>query len=181
MGLSGILFNPQGRISPSEFWRGAIILIGASIVFGVVSAYSSIAVSSILTLASFLMIYPMICVYGKRFHDNGRTAWLVIVVFLVGGVIYLVSSSVLLPIMAPEVAAFQEELAEQAANGEIGFADIMERSREMSTDGPVLMLGIVVTLITSLLPAFFVARLESDPDENEHGMPTSGAAADTFS
>ncbi len=177
MGLSGILFNPQGRISPSEFWRGLIVLIGISIVITVVSAYSPLAVASILGIVSILLVYPIICVYGKRFHDNGRTAWLVLAVLVVYVIISMILSTVLTPILAPEFAAFQAELQEQIANGEVGFAEAMELGQAQA--GNTLVLTIVVTLIASLLTGFFVARLESDPDENEHGMPTSGAATDT--
>ena len=179
MGLSGILFNPQGRISPAEFWRGLIVLIGISIVLSVISVYSPVAVASILSVVSLLLVYPIICVYGKRFHDNGRTAWLVLAVLVVYIIISMILTAVLTPILASEFAAFQTELQEQIASGEVGFVEAMELAQAQA--GSTLVLTIVVTLIASLLTGFFVARLSSDPDENEHGMPTGGETADTFS
>ena len=180
MGLSGILFNPQGRISPAEFWRGLIVLIGVSILITAIGAYAPLVVASILGIASVLMIYPLICVYGKRFHDTGRTAWLVIVVFIAYMVISMILSAVLTPILAPEFAAFQAELQEQIASGEVGFVEGMELAQEQSSGAPVLVMTIVTTLVASLLTGFVVARLASDPDENEHGMPPGGVAGGTF-
>ena len=178
MGLSGILFNPQGRISPAEFWRGLIVLIGISIVITVVSAYSPLVLALTLGIVSILLIYPIICVYGKRFHDTGQTAWLVLAVLVLYFGITMALSYVLAPILAPEVEAFQTEFDEKVASG-VGFAEMMELVQAQARI--TLVLNIIVTLIASLLTGFFVARLESDPDENEHGMPTSGAATDTFS
>ncbi len=179
MGISGILFNPKGRISQAEFWRGLIILVGLSIVLTVISVYSPVTIASIVGFVSLLLIYPIICVYGKRLHDNGRTAWLVLVVLLVYVVISLILTSVLTPVLAPEFAAFQADLQEKIQNGEVGFVEAMELGQEQASG--TLVLSIVVTLVASLTTGFFVARLESDPDENEHGLPTSGAASDPFS
>lgn len=179
MGLGGILFNPQGRISPAEFWRGLIVLIGASILVSVVSAYAPLVVASVLGIVSIVLIYPLICVYGKRFHDNGRTAWLVIAVFVAYFVISMILTALLTPILAPEFAAFQAELQEQIANGEVGFVEGMELAQAQS-GGPTLILGIVTTLIASLLTGLIVARLASDPDENEHGLPPSGVVTSAF-
>ena len=178
MGIAGILFNPQGRISQAEFWRGLILLIGLSIVLTVISVYTPVPISSIVGVASALLIYPIICVYGKRLHDNGRTAWFVLVVLLVYVVISLILTSVLTPVLAPEFAAFQADLQEKIQNGEVGFVEAMELGQEQASS--TLVLSIVVTLVASLTTGFFVARLESDPDENEHGFPTGGAGAETF-
>jgi uncharacterized membrane protein YhaH (DUF805 family) len=178
MGLAGILFNPQGRISPAEFWRGLIILIAISVVLTVVSVYSPVAVASILGIASILLVYPIICVYGKRFHDNGRTAWLVLLVLLVYVVFSMILSAVLTPILAPEFAAFQADLQEKIVNGEVGFVEAMELGQAQASS--TLVLNIVVTVVASLVTGFFVARLSSDPDENEHGMPTSGSVESNF-
>lgn len=178
MGLSGILFNPQGRISPAEFWRGLIILIAISIVLTVASVYAPIAVASVLGIASILLVYPIICVYGKRFHDNGRTAWLVLLVLLVYIVLSMIISAALMPVLAPEFAAFQADLQEKMANGEIGFVEAMEMGQAQASS--TLVLNIVATVVASLATGFFVARLSSDPDENEHGMPTSGSVESNF-
>lgn len=171
MGLSGILFNPRGRITPAEFWRGLIVLIGLNVILSVASVYTPVAIASVLGIASLLLIYPLICVYGKRFHDNGRTAWLVLAV-LVGYVIVLtVLTMVLTPILAPDVAALQLELQEKLSAGEIGIVEMMEQAQAAS-GGSYLVMSIISSVAASLVTGFFVARLESDPDENEHGPAT---------
>ena len=179
MGLSGILFNPQGRIGPGEFWRGLIVLIGLSIVMSVVSVYAPMAIAGIVSFAGILLIYPLICVYGKRFHDNGRTAWLVLVVLIGYIAASVLLTMILTPIVAPNLEAAQMELSEKMVAGEIGFAELMAESQALS-GGPVLIMQILVTLVASLLAGFFVARLESDPDENEHGPPTIDSIDSAF-
>jgi len=178
MGLSGILFNPQGRISPAEFWRGLIVLIGVSIVATVLGTYGPSVLEMIFGLISILLFYPVLCVYGKRFHDAGRTAWLAVLV----GIGYLIFVSLfqafLVPMLAPEFAVFQRELTEQLENQEIGFVDYFVELGERSEE--IVVANIISTLVGALLAGFIVARLESDPDENEHGMPTSGSVEGTF-
>ena len=178
MGWSGILFNPQGRISSAEFWRGIVILVGVYLVSTVASAYASFGLSMILGFVPILIMYPLLCVYGKRFHDSGRTAWLSVLVFFGFWTLSIIANQILVPILAPEFMVFQTELSEKFANGEVDFMEMMEQLGARASD--VLVVSIISTMVAALIPAFLVGRLISDPDENEHGMPTGGSLDGTF-
>jgi uncharacterized membrane protein YhaH (DUF805 family) len=83
-----LFLNAEGRIGRKDFWIGVGILFICGIVFSYVPL-----MDSLWPLAS---IYFGVCVYGKRLHDIGQSAWLVLVpygimivtftlAFLVGG------------------------------------------------------------------------------------------------
>lgn len=85
MDLVYILFNPNGRIGRKSFWVGWAIIFVASLVLGWIPIIGM--------LISLLSIYVGICVYGKRLHDMGKTAWLygglliaMMLIGIVGGV-----------------------------------------------------------------------------------------------
>jgi uncharacterized membrane protein YhaH (DUF805 family) len=68
MDMQYVLLNPNGRIAPRDFWIGVLILIGGNIMAGVLPAVGG--------LLWLFLIYVGVCVYGKRLHDTGRSAWL---------------------------------------------------------------------------------------------------------
>jgi uncharacterized membrane protein YhaH (DUF805 family) len=63
-----LLFSPNGRIGRKSFWIGFAIATGASFVSEVIPV-----IGWLLGIVAFA---ASICVYGKRLHDLGRTAWL---------------------------------------------------------------------------------------------------------
>lgn len=72
MGVVDILFNPNGRIRASEFWRGVIILIGLGVITQVAALYGPPALAIASLLVQLVMIYMYVCVFGKRLHDSGK-------------------------------------------------------------------------------------------------------------
>lgn len=68
MDMQYVLLNPNGRIAQREFWIGVLVLIGGNILSGVLPAVGG--------LLWLFLIYVGVCVYGKRLHDTGRSAWL---------------------------------------------------------------------------------------------------------
>ncbi|MEM8615746.1 MAG: DUF805 domain-containing protein [Pseudomonadota bacterium] len=69
--MISLLLSPNGRIGRNRFWQGMVILTVISIL---VAAGSSM-LGTLVALLGYLLIYPYICVYGKRLHDIGTTAW----------------------------------------------------------------------------------------------------------
>ncbi|MAK65247.1 MAG: hypothetical protein CMF75_10995 [Maricaulis sp.] len=63
-----VLLNPHGRIAPREFWIGVLIIFCGNILSGLVPLLGG--------LVWLGLIWVGICVYGKRLHDAGRSAWL---------------------------------------------------------------------------------------------------------
>lgn len=82
-----IFFSLQGRLSRKPFWIGVAILFAVQFVSGFVFAM----VPAATFLISLVLIYPSLCLYGKRLHDFGQTAWIyggyLIASFMLGAVI----------------------------------------------------------------------------------------------
>lgn len=167
MGNIGVLFGVKGRIGPASFWRGAILLIGAGIVLNILSAY----VSWLFSFAGLLFIYPYVSVYGKRLHDNGRTAWLVLLVIAVTFAISYALGLIIQPMLGVDIATFEAEMNAAAEAGDL--AAVMALTQEASR--AQLLPTLITSLITSLIVAFGVAQLKSDPGANQFGPPEGGA------
>ncbi|MEL7128544.1 MAG: DUF805 domain-containing protein [Pseudomonadota bacterium] len=172
MGIAGILFNPNGRITPNQFWRGIIVLVGLQIIFQVLANYGPAALAGIISLLGVLIVYPYLCVYGKRLHDAGKSAWWFLL-FVLGYVILSIISLMLIP----GLSEFFEEAMTFATDGDQAALDALtvEFGRRVM---PQALAGMV--LINGLL-GFLVARLASDPGANEHGPPPgSDQLGETF-
>ena len=171
MGVVDILFNPTGRIRASEFWRGVIILIGLGVITQVAALYGPPALAIASLLVQLVMIYMYVCVFGKRLHDSGKTAWLSILFFIGIFVLSFIGKSVFFPFVEGYSELEAEMTAEITANGlnlEVMGA-YGERLAEL-TAWPNLILNVVAGLIGS----FFCARLWSDPYPNKYGDPVGG-------
>lgn len=75
MNIGNVLFSPNGRIGQQDYWVGILIIIVGNIVGGMIPF-----LGLIITLG---LIYVGVCVYGKRLHDIGKTAWIHGIVWLV--------------------------------------------------------------------------------------------------
>jgi len=70
--MGNLLFSPSGRIGPSAFMKGMIILavIGAVISL---TGLINFQISQILGFVSFLLVIPLFFLLIKRTHDAGRS------------------------------------------------------------------------------------------------------------
>lgn len=175
MSLMGILFSPNGRIQAGEFWRGLIILIGAGLVLSILSTFASGAIAGLAGLLGILLIYPYICVFGKRLHDSNKSAWMWLLFLLGYLVLVIIMTTFLVPLYpgaAEATAVANEKMAELLESGEFSFAGMMEITSESAraTAAPSLIFTISAQLITG----FFAARLFSYPEANKYGPPVGG-------
>ncbi|MEL6387657.1 MAG: TIR domain-containing protein [Pseudomonadota bacterium] len=80
-------FQPKGRLAQKPFWIGFAMLFGLSTLAGMLGA----AGPAVAVILSVVLIYPGICLYGKRLHDFGMSAWIygayLVGTFLMGAVI----------------------------------------------------------------------------------------------
>ncbi|MGB7205849.1 MAG: DUF805 domain-containing protein [Anderseniella sp.] len=104
-----LFLSLNGRIGRGKFWLGLLgIMIGSMIigailgVFGVFSIDpvtgqpgSGFWIGYILLMAA--LIWPSICVYGKRYHDRDKSAWwmLVGIIPIIGTIWVLVECGLL--------------------------------------------------------------------------------------
>jgi uncharacterized membrane protein YhaH (DUF805 family) len=66
-----LFLSAQGRIGKKDFWIGVGALFLAGMIFAQVPLLK--------TLWPLASIYFAVCVYGKRLHDIGQSAWLVLI------------------------------------------------------------------------------------------------------
>lgn len=168
-----LLFIPNGRIAKNRFWQGMVILTVASVLI----VAGNTMVSSAIGFLNLLMIYPYICVFGKRLHDAGTTAWWVIGIWLGSMLVAFIFGLVFGGFfMTPEMVEIQEEMAERMAAGD--FAGFFEGAEILS--GKMLPLNILSTVGTNIVLALIVGFLPTQPHENKHGPVPGATSADTF-
>lgn len=171
-----LFLEPQGRLAPKPFGRGLVLLTGAGMMISVLTA----VVSPGLNVLQYALVFPYICLFGKRLHDAGLTAWLWIA-FLAGlGFLNMFLSAILLPVLSPGAFAIQVEVQEtmQTAGFTEAFEELALRAEEYARLSAVTTLA--AFLISSAITGFAAFRLRSDPKPNRHGPPTLGGPAGTF-
>lgn len=171
-----LFLEPQGRLAPLPFARGFVLLTGAMLVITTLTAVAS----PNLGILQYALLFPYICLFGKRLHDAGLSAWLWLA-FLAGfGFFSMFLSAILLPILSPQAFAVQSEV--QVIMAEQGFAAALEsltgRAAEYARLSAVTT--VAAFLLASGLTGFAAFRMRSDPKPNRHGPPASNGPAETF-
>ena len=105
-----LFLSLDGRIGRGKFWLGVLGLAAAYIVLAIVLSLSGLMsvdpetgmpmgagywIGILIMLA--VMIWPSICLYGKRFHDRDKSAWWILIslVPIIGGIWILVECGLL--------------------------------------------------------------------------------------
>jgi uncharacterized membrane protein YhaH (DUF805 family) len=166
--MVSLLFSPQGRIGAGPFWQGVALLLVIGIVLNALSIYGPPTAAMVLGIVGLLLIYPCLCVYAKRFHDAGKSAWWFLAVIGVYIVLIFIGSIALTAPMSADLARSMEGMTFGSPEFTAFQRDIARR-----TFLPSLLLSTAVWLAI----AFFVSRLASDPAENRFGPPTTAALA----
>ena len=99
-----LFLSLEGRIGRGKFWLGLLVLVIANLVLTTVLTLAGLMTVDpatgmpmgagywigVLVLLA-IMIWPSICVYGKRFHDRDKSAWWMLISFVpIVGVIWLI-------------------------------------------------------------------------------------------
>ena len=170
MSIPFLLFNPNGRLSQRDFLRGAILLTGFWIIAQVLITYGGAFLGMMAGLLTWASVYCYLCVYGKRLHDSGRSAWWFLV-FLIGYfLVSMIATEVAIRILSPEALEVRSEMEYLMERGGIVEA--------MVTHGPAynqmtLIPQMLSLLISNAVLAFIAVKLSSDPEVNKYGEPTS--------
>ena len=175
--MGNLLFSPSGRISRAEFMKGAYVLIALGAIISL-SALVSPTLSGILNIVGIVLLYCWIVLFIKRYHEAGKSGWMVFIPIIAYIVLAVLASMILLPvllgIMAPEAATLQAEMeaaAEAAAeSGDLGavFGAALEGGQELAraTAVPNTILGVLVGLAIAFL---FNKIIPVDPGPNQYG------------
>ena len=157
-----LLLNPNGRILRNRFWQGMVILTVGSVLI----TAGSTMVSTNIGYLSFLLIFPYICVYGKRLHDAGFSAWLVIGVWLTNmGVVFFLSMFLRPFFTTAETASIENEINERLAAGD--FTGMFEGAQILAEK--MLPMNLLLTVLGNLIVALIIGFLRTVPNENKHG------------
>jgi len=163
--MGNLLFSPSGRIGPSAYMKGMIVLAVISAVINIVPLFSP-GLAMILGFASLILIIPFIFLGIKRSHDAGKSGWMVlihIVIFIIVSIaLYFVLKTLGLG-PSPEMQAAVNAAGEA---GDIG--EVMRLSGEMAkgTAIPSAISSIVGTLVS----AYLINMLnKQDSGDNQYG------------
>jgi uncharacterized membrane protein YhaH (DUF805 family) len=169
MDYRSLFMTPHGRLAPQPFARGFILLTGAMLVITVLKS----VVSPALEILQYTLVFPYFCLFAKRLHDAGLSAWLWLA-FLGGfGIVSLILSVIFLPALSPGAFEIQAETQKimEAEGLSAGFESLSDRAPEYVRLASVTT--VLSFLIASALTGLAAFRLRSDPRANPHGPPVS--------
>ena len=158
MSFTDVLFKPNGRISQGQFWAGWGVILAGNIVANFIPLLGLII--------SLGLIYVGCCVYGKRLHDMGKSAWLHAIPWGISIVLTIVAVVIAMPAI---MAAMQN--ADTMSEEEMVAA-------MMGSMGPAMGIGSLSMLIW-LGYTIWVGVSGSDPNDNQYGPGLAGSD-DTF-
>jgi uncharacterized membrane protein YhaH (DUF805 family) len=172
MGIMGVLFNPNGRIQASQFWQGIIVLVGIQLLL-VVLGLVGISFGGAESFISFLLVYPYLCVFGKRLHDSDKSAWMFLL-FLLLYIIIAVGSFFFIP----GIGDFMSQYMALAQEGDEEALIALGEQFTVDSQRGVLYVSIGSLLVSNGLLGLIVARMYSNPNANKYGPPVGGEPMD---
>ncbi|NNE57063.1 MAG: DUF805 domain-containing protein [Hellea sp.] len=170
-----LLFNPEGRIGPDAFAKGAVILLALNFVLWL-GWYVSLGVGILASLIALITVYCWACLFTKRFHDAGLPGWgfpLILLAF------YVLVSFVFAPLLSGLFSVSPEAVEAYIVLEEFQNSD--EQPTTMEEIQPVIeALGIlmksmairssIVFFISGAILAFGINKfLKTDPEPNRWG------------
>ena len=169
--MGNLLFSPNGRIGPQEFFKGMMILAVISAVISL-TGLVSFQLSQVLGFVSFLLIIPFFFLLIKRSHDAGKSGWMSIAWFVLWIIIFMVLGMVMSAVMPSAAETELKEAMESAMTEGGGFGDIMAITKEM---GPAIakqsaIPSAIAGLVGTAVAAFVINMLNKHDDhENQYG------------
>lgn len=164
-----LFLDPQGRLAPRRFGQAYILLTAAMLFITALIALTGPGIA----ILQYALVFPYICVFGKRLHDAGLSAWLWLA-FLAGYfVINMIVTMVFMPGLAPEAYAIQQEV--QVIMQEKGLSAGMEETARRTPEITRLTghISVLAFLAGSAITGFTAYKLKSDPSVNRFGPPVA--------
>ena len=164
--MGNLLFSPKGRIGPSEFMNGMIILAVIGAALGLLSLVS-VQAGMIGSVVGIAFLYPLFCLLIKRSHDAGRSGWMSLAWFVLLIIISFVVSQLVLMVMAGDAVKELELATEEAVSSGAGLSELMAMTGEVAKKTAIP--SAIASLIATVLGAFVINLLnKTDPDENQY-------------
>ncbi|GLQ24789.1 hypothetical protein GCM10007853_26630 [Algimonas ampicilliniresistens] len=163
--MGNLLFSPSGRIGPSAYMKGMIVLAVISAIISIIPLFSP-GLAMILGLASIILIIPFVFLGIKRSHDAGKSGWMVLTHILL-----FIGVSVALTFILGALGLGPSPEMEAAVNaaGEAGdLGEVMRLSGEMAKESAIP--GAVASLVGTLLSAYLINMFnKQDGGDNQYG------------
>lgn len=171
--MGNLLFSPNGRISSSEFMRGAIILIVLGAIANL-SALINLQIAMILGFASIVLWWCWVVLWIKRFHDGGKSGWMTLLVLLVWIIVGWIVSMLLMPMFAGDQAQQVADMTEAMENageaGDVGKMVSMVMDMMGTTAKKTAIPNTIMTIIVSGAVAYVGNMLiKHDSNDNQWG------------
>ena len=160
--MGNLLFSPSGRIGPSEFTKGIMILAVISAVLTILPLIS-MSLAMVGGLVSLVLLFPLFCLLIKRSHDAGKSGWMSIVWFILFAIIMVVLSQVVTMVFGGDV---KDAVNAAAESGDLAAVLEVSQSLAKKTAIPSAIAG----LVGSFIAAFVINMLnKADDHENQYG------------
>lgn len=102
--MLNLLFAPNGQISPSEFSKGAVILLAFNFVLWLVW-FTNIWLALFAGLIALTTIYCWACLFIKRLRFSGKSGYLFVPIFI----LFLILISLVVPLLVTPLLPVSEE------------------------------------------------------------------------
>ena len=159
--MGNLLFSPSGRINPSEFTKAALILIALGLIFGLPGAMGMKgAVATIAGILGFVLLYPWVVIWIKRYHDAGKSGW----TCLIPIVIYIIATMILTSVLLGD--EFMEIFKAASEGASAAETDAMA---EGMAKGSGLKLTIASTILSVAVALGFNSIIKRNDHENQFG------------
>lgn len=168
--MLNLLFSPSGRIGPSDFMKGAIVVIVISAILNILPMIN-FTLGSTLSMLGIVLIWPIVVLAVKRAHDAGKSGWMCLL-----PIIALIILSVITGMIINKVfggSAYADMQAATKAAAESGnLQDVMKIAKEQGaamakkTVLPQTIAGAVIMYVVAYVYNMMMAH---DPNDNQWG------------
>lgn len=159
MNLGHALFGVNGRSGQQDFWIGVLIIVGGNIVAGFIPVLG--------ILIWLALIWVGVAVYGKRLHDAGKSAWLHVIPWALGIVLFIIGISM---IVAAGLSA-----GILSDGGDLSDEQIFALISGSVAGVAIMSASSLVWLIYTI----WVGVIKSDPEPNVYGPVPSASIPPT--
>lgn len=156
--LQSLLITYEGRIGPNSLMQGTVAVFAIAIVINLLAI--AVPFISILGIA---LLYPLFCLYAKRFHDGGKPAIWTLAVLAGVFIGSMILSAILTPIFVGDMFA-------AAMRGE----NITGMGWRLKS----FVLGVLISGATYFGAAFIVNQfVKADDGDNAYGSRPADASS----
>jgi uncharacterized membrane protein YhaH (DUF805 family) len=163
-----LFLTPNGRIDQPTYWRAVFILAGVSAVISVLATYVTMAIG----LLGLGTAWAWIAIHAKRFHDNNKSGWFMLLLIVVAAISNNVFSGLLEGMSGFDMAEYEREVGAASSRGDFGALMTLMSEAQRATILPT----IITTFITTGILGGIMSLLKTDPNDNKYGPGPAGAS-----